>query len=232
MAGPRDPCGSSAPRTGIPSTRPTPRPPTSTTSTAIWSRRGHAVTVVTPGNPSLPATESFDGVEVLRFPMELPVDLTYGRVAQSQVNLDGQARPCGRHGSLSRGSVSRDRERVPGPRGRRHACALGHPDRAGGGSGRPKAAAAERDHHARWRRVREPGAGVRFPDPMVRSAAASLDASPCGSAHGHHRRLPAARAPGGRARRIHPPRVQRHRPPPIQSRARGQAASTRGTARR
>ncbi len=53
-------------------------------------RRGHAVTVVTPGNPSLPATESFDGVEVLRFPMELPVDLTYGRVAQSQVNLMGK----------------------------------------------------------------------------------------------------------------------------------------------
>src|SRR6476646_7836814 len=51
--------------------------------------RGHAVTVVTPGNSSLPAAEQFDGVEVVRFPMELPVDLTYGRVAQSQVNLVG-----------------------------------------------------------------------------------------------------------------------------------------------
>ncbi|HET8835700.1 MAG TPA: glycosyltransferase, partial [Gemmatimonadales bacterium] len=40
-------------------------------------RRGHAVTVVTPGNSSLPALEQFDGVDVVRFPMELPVDLTY-----------------------------------------------------------------------------------------------------------------------------------------------------------
>jgi glycosyltransferase involved in cell wall biosynthesis len=49
--------------------------------------RGHSVTVVTPGGAALPATDTFDGVEVLRFPMELPVDLTYGRVAQSRVNL-------------------------------------------------------------------------------------------------------------------------------------------------
>jgi len=54
------------------------------------ARRGHAVTVVTPGSSSLPAAEEFDGVEVVRFPMELPVDLTYGRVAQSQVNLVGK----------------------------------------------------------------------------------------------------------------------------------------------
>ena len=50
-------------------------------------RRGHSVTVVTPGNPSLPASESFDGVQVVRFPMDLPVDLTYGRVAQSRVSF-------------------------------------------------------------------------------------------------------------------------------------------------
>jgi glycosyltransferase involved in cell wall biosynthesis len=49
--------------------------------------RGHSVTVVTPGGASLPAVDKFDGVEVIRFPMELPVDLTYGRVAQSRVNL-------------------------------------------------------------------------------------------------------------------------------------------------
>jgi glycosyltransferase involved in cell wall biosynthesis len=54
------------------------------------ARRGHSVTVVTPGNASLPATESFDGVDVVRFPMELPVDLTYGRVAQSRVNVVGK----------------------------------------------------------------------------------------------------------------------------------------------
>lgn len=50
-------------------------------------RRGHRVTVVTPGTPSLPLTDSFDGVDVVRFPMELPPDLTYGRVAQSRVGL-------------------------------------------------------------------------------------------------------------------------------------------------
>jgi glycosyltransferase involved in cell wall biosynthesis len=50
-------------------------------------RRGHHVTVVTPGTPSLPLTDSFDGVDVVRFPMELPPDLTYGRVAQSRVGF-------------------------------------------------------------------------------------------------------------------------------------------------
>jgi glycosyltransferase involved in cell wall biosynthesis len=54
------------------------------------ARRGHSVTVVTPGNQSLPASESFDGVNVIRFPMELPADLTYGRVAQTRVNYLGK----------------------------------------------------------------------------------------------------------------------------------------------
>ncbi len=48
-------------------------------------RRGHQVCVVTPGRPDLPAREEFDGVEVVRFPLHLPDDLTYGRVAQSRV---------------------------------------------------------------------------------------------------------------------------------------------------
>jgi glycosyltransferase involved in cell wall biosynthesis len=52
--------------------------------------RGHQVTVVTPGNATMPAVEQFDGVEVRRFPMELPADLTYGRVAQSRINLVGK----------------------------------------------------------------------------------------------------------------------------------------------
>lgn len=52
--------------------------------------RGHDVTVVTPGNASMPAVDNFDGVKVVRFPLELPVDLTYGRVAQSQVNVAGK----------------------------------------------------------------------------------------------------------------------------------------------
>ena len=48
-------------------------------------RQGHQVCVVTPGRPGIPLRETFDGVEVVRFPFELPEDLTYGRVAQSKV---------------------------------------------------------------------------------------------------------------------------------------------------
>ena len=53
-------------------------------------RRGHQVTVVTPGDRSLPSSDRFDGVDVVRFPMELPSDLTYGRVAQGQVSMLGR----------------------------------------------------------------------------------------------------------------------------------------------
>src|SRR3954471_7626618 len=53
-------------------------------------RRGHRVTVVAPGHPSLAPREIFDGVEVIRFAMELPPDLTYGKVAQSRVSLLGK----------------------------------------------------------------------------------------------------------------------------------------------
>jgi len=52
--------------------------------------RGHSVTVVTPGNPSAPTTAVFDGVEVVRFPMRFPVDLTYGHVAQTRVGPVGK----------------------------------------------------------------------------------------------------------------------------------------------
>ena len=53
-------------------------------------RRGHAVSVVTPGDPALRSTDTFDGVDIVRFPLTLPSDLTYGRVAQSQVSLLGR----------------------------------------------------------------------------------------------------------------------------------------------
>ncbi|MGH7508763.1 MAG: glycosyltransferase [Gemmatimonadales bacterium] len=53
-------------------------------------RRGHSVTVVTPGDPSLPRGDTFDGVQIVRFPFELPTDLTYGRVAQSRVSWIGR----------------------------------------------------------------------------------------------------------------------------------------------
>jgi glycosyltransferase involved in cell wall biosynthesis len=54
------------------------------------ARRGNQVTVVTPGDRSLPAEDRFDDVDVVRFPMELPSDLTYGRVAQGKVSLLGR----------------------------------------------------------------------------------------------------------------------------------------------
>jgi glycosyltransferase involved in cell wall biosynthesis len=53
-------------------------------------RRGHSVTVVTPGHRSLPRRDTFDGVRIVRFPLELPPDLTYGRVAQSRVSWLGK----------------------------------------------------------------------------------------------------------------------------------------------
>ena len=53
-------------------------------------RRGHSVTVVTPGDPSLAREDLFDGVKIVRFPLELPADLTYGRVAQSRVSWLGR----------------------------------------------------------------------------------------------------------------------------------------------
>ena len=48
---------------------------------------GHRVRVITPGNSSMAAREEFDGVEVVRFPLDLPPDLSYGKVAQSNVSL-------------------------------------------------------------------------------------------------------------------------------------------------
>jgi len=54
-------------------------------------RQGHRVFVVTPGRPGVPERETFDGVEVIRFPFELPESLTYGRVAQSKVTLRARA---------------------------------------------------------------------------------------------------------------------------------------------
>jgi glycosyltransferase involved in cell wall biosynthesis len=47
--------------------------------------RGHRVRVVTPGDADSAPREEFDGVEVVRFPLALPEDLTYGKVAQSRV---------------------------------------------------------------------------------------------------------------------------------------------------
>jgi glycosyltransferase involved in cell wall biosynthesis len=47
--------------------------------------RGHRVRVVTPGDAESAPREEFDGVEVVRFPLALPEDLAYSKVAQSRV---------------------------------------------------------------------------------------------------------------------------------------------------
>jgi len=53
------------------------------------ARRGHAVRVVTPRSAGGAPREAFDGVEVVRFPLEVPDDLSYGHVAQTKVGLAG-----------------------------------------------------------------------------------------------------------------------------------------------
>jgi glycosyltransferase involved in cell wall biosynthesis len=47
--------------------------------------RGHRVVVVTPRFGDAAPRESFDGVEVVRFDVAIPDELTYGKVAQSRV---------------------------------------------------------------------------------------------------------------------------------------------------
>jgi glycosyltransferase involved in cell wall biosynthesis len=47
--------------------------------------RGHRVVVVTPRFGSAAPREAFDGVEIVRFDVAIPEDLTYGKVAQSRV---------------------------------------------------------------------------------------------------------------------------------------------------
>ncbi len=55
-------------------------------------RLGHKVRVVTPGANGAPTHDEFDGVEVVRFPLEVPEDLEYGRVAQSKVGTADRLR--------------------------------------------------------------------------------------------------------------------------------------------
>ena len=76
---------------------------------------------------------------------------------------------------------------------------------------------AQRDHHARRRRVREPGAGIRFSHSVVRAAAAPLDPA---ARRARSPRSPmtvgSTRSAPGR-RPVHPTHLQRHRPAPLQS---------------
>ena len=72
-------------------------------------RLGHSVCVVTPGAPGQPLRDKFDGVDVVRFPLQLPPDLGYGKVAQSEVSRFGKMR---RFVAMSRYLVLQERYAV------------------------------------------------------------------------------------------------------------------------
>lgn len=50
-------------------------------------QRGHRVRVVAPAGAGVPLKDELDGVEIRRFPLALPEDLAYGKVAQSKVGV-------------------------------------------------------------------------------------------------------------------------------------------------
>jgi glycosyltransferase involved in cell wall biosynthesis len=50
-------------------------------------QRGHRVCVVAPAAAGVPLRDELDGVEIRRFPLALPDDLAYGKVAQSKVGI-------------------------------------------------------------------------------------------------------------------------------------------------
>ena len=49
--------------------------------------RGHRVCVIAPAGKNVPLSANMDGVEIRRFPLLLPADLAYGKVAQSKVGF-------------------------------------------------------------------------------------------------------------------------------------------------
>jgi glycosyltransferase involved in cell wall biosynthesis len=62
-------------------------------------RLGHEVLVVTPRIGDAAKRESFDGVEIVRFPASIPEDLSYGKVAQSRIGIGSKARRLAAMGS-------------------------------------------------------------------------------------------------------------------------------------
>ena len=142
-------CALFVPPTGIRSTPATRRPLTSTTSTGIWCAGGTRSRSSRRAILRCPGEDTFDGVRIVRFPLELPADLTYGRVAQSRVSWLGRfARVAVMANYLEaqhRAILAEARE----GRCRRHPRALGHPHRSRRGDGRPEARRSQRHHDAR-----------------------------------------------------------------------------------
>ena len=62
-------------------------------------RLGHEVLVITPRIGDAAKRESFDGVEIVRFPASIPEDLSYGKVAQSKIGIVSKARRLAAMGS-------------------------------------------------------------------------------------------------------------------------------------
>ena len=192
-------------------------------------RRGHSVTVVTPGDSSLAGAESFDGVEVVRFPHRAArrPDLRPGGPEPGQ--SDRARWPAWPSWPTTWRRSTGRRWRWPGARRRCDPRPLGDPHRTGGGAGGSTARPAEHHHHARGRRVCESGAGVRFPHPVVRAPGAALDP------RARRARLPRSPTIAGSTRSgpaprpSHPPGVQWHRSPALQSGA-GRCGGPRASA--
>ena len=179
-------------------------------------RRGNKVTVVTPGDRTLPAEDNFDGVDVVRFPMELPSDLTYGRVAQGKVSVLGR---FARLAVMAHYMEAQYRATVVAARS--HGADVLHAHWAIP-TGPAAVLAAQRlkipsviTMHGGDVYV-NPEQGYDFPDPLVRAPAASLDSEPRRCPDRDHRGLPAACPAGGRPGPLDPPHLQRHRPPALQ----------------
>ena len=99
---------------------------------------------------ALPLTDTFDGVEIVRFPLSLPADLTYGRVAQSQVSLLGRITRMFVMAHYLEAQYRATVRAARQHRRRRRARALGDSNRSCRGSGCPTIAGAKRHHDARW----------------------------------------------------------------------------------
>ena len=152
----------------VPSTPLTLRPPTSTISTVIWCGG--------PFGHGRHARRSLDGCarhvrrggdRAVPPPITRRPDLRPGGPKQGRVGWS--PRPSGGHGPIPRGPAPGDPGPGPGRRGRTSSTRTG-PFRPVRPPWSPPDSCTPQHHHdAWWRRVREPGTGLRLSHPPVRS---------------------------------------------------------------
>ena len=158
-------------------------------------RRGHSVTVVTPGDPSHAAGLTLRRRRGRPVPARAAARSDLWPGGPEPGELAGQVRPAWP-------SWPTTWRRSIGPSWRRRARAGADvihahwaiPTGPAAVHGRPAARRAQRHHDARRRRLRESGAGVRLSDPLVCPSGAAMDPAPRRRADRDHRGLPAARA--------------------------------------